>query len=456
MPIRPVPGTCLKYYLMAFDAAGDECGDDPEGKMSQKILDVLSTEPITDVFIFSHGWLGDVRAACSQYDKWTEAMAAQEADLQRMQEVRPGFRPLLIGLHWPSLPWGDEELESAIVSSNPSTPDLIEKKFSERIANTPKAKEALRTIGEAVMEEDIDLELPRQVKDAYAQLNEEASLGNEGEGAEPGSDRESFNPQRIHKYAIEDAREEESSGNPDISKFAKEVLVAPLRAISFWSMKARARQIGERGGSQLLEKLQKAAPQTVRFHLMGHSFGCIVVSAMLASPEARGTLVRPVHSLALVQGALSLWSYCAKITVVPGESRPGYFHSLIADRRVTGSIITTHSEHDTAVRKWYPIAAGAARQYHYAPDQLPKYGGIGYWGVMGEELNPVDMDMLPLDATYQFEPGRIYNLDSRNFICRKSELFRLGNIVVYDPGGAHNEIAEPEVAHAVWSAALSS
>jgi hypothetical protein len=66
--------------------------------MSQKILDVLSTEPtITDVFIFSHRWLGDVPAACSQYDKWTEVMATQEADLQRMQQVRPGFRLLLIG-----------------------------------------------------------------------------------------------------------------------------------------------------------------------------------------------------------------------------------------------------------------------------------------------------------------------------------------------------------------------
>jgi hypothetical protein len=437
---------------MAFDAAGDEC---EEGKMSQKILDVLSStdEPITDVFIFSHGWLSDVPAARSQYKKWTEAMAA----IQRRQQIQPGFRPLLIGLHWPSLPWGDEKLESAIVNPNPSTPGLIEKEFSERIANTPKAKEALRTIGEAVMEEDISsFELPPQVEDAYEQLNEEASLGNEGEGAEPGSDRESFDPQRIFKNAINDPQEE-TSGNFNILKFTKEALVAPLRATSFWSMKARARQIGERGGSQLLEKLQKTAPQTVRFHLMGHSFGCIVVSAMLASPEARGTLVRPVHSLVLVQGALSLWSYCAKIPVVPRESRPGYFHSLIADRRVTGSIITTHSEHDIAVRKWYPIAAGAARQYDYAPaDELPKYGGIGYWGVMGEDLNPENIDMLPLDDTYQFEPGRIYNLNSSNFICRKTELFRLGDRSVLDPGGAHNEIAEPEVAHAVWSAALSA
>lgn len=451
MPIKKVNGTSLHYYLIVFDDVGDERDNTVE-----EIIRVLSSESITDVFIFSHGWLGDVPAALGQYNKWIKKMAAQEADIQRMQQVRKGFRPLLIGLHWPSLPWGDEELESAIVSSKPSTPDLIEKKFSERIAKTPKAKKALRTIGEAVMQEDIDcFKLSPKVENAYDQLNEEACLGNEGEGAEPGSDRELFDPQRIFKKAIEDAKEEqeETSGNLN-SKFAKDALLAPLRATSFWSMKARARKIGEGGGAKLLEKLQKAASSTVKFHLMGHSFGCIVASAMLASPEARNTLVRPVNSLALVQGALSLWSYCATITVVPGESRPGYFHSLIADRRVSGSIITTHSEHDTAIGKWYPLAAGAAGQYDYEPE-LPRYGAIGYWGIMGEDLDIVEMDMLPLDNAYQFAPSTIYNLNSSNFICRKTELFRLGSLPIYDPGGAHNEIAEREVAHAVWSAALS-
>jgi hypothetical protein len=446
MSIRPVK-------VIAFDADGNE-----RDESSQKVLDVLSSESITDVFIFSHGWLSDFPAAQKQYDKWTEKMAAQEKDIQQMRKVQPGFRPLLIGLHWPSLPWGDEELESAIVNSKPSTPFLIEKKFSECIADTPKAKEALRKIGEVVIKEDINsFELPLEVEDAYAQLNEEASLGNEGEGAEPGSDREPPNFQLMYKNAIEYAQEE-TSGSFDISKFAKNAknaLLAPLRATSFWCMKARACSVGESGGSQLLEKLQKTAPPTVRFHLMGHSFGCIVVSAMLASPKARSALVRPVHSLALVQGALSLWSYCARIPVVPGESRPGYFHSLVANCKVTGPIITTHSEHDTAVRKWYPLAAGAARQYDYAP-HLPRYGGIGYWGIMGEDLNPVEMYMRPFDATYQFEQGKIYNLNSSNVIKGKTKLFQLGPFVLSDLGGAHNEIAKREVAHAVWSAALSS
>ena len=51
----------------------------------------------------------------------------------------------------------------------------------------------------------------------------------------------------------------------------------------------------------------------MRFHLMGHSFGCIVVSSTLAGPYARTALRRPVASVTLVQGALSHWSYAAEV-----------------------------------------------------------------------------------------------------------------------------------------------
>lgn len=35
-------------------------------------------------------------------------MTACEADAARMRQVRPGFKPLFVGVHWPSKPWGDE------------------------------------------------------------------------------------------------------------------------------------------------------------------------------------------------------------------------------------------------------------------------------------------------------------------------------------------------------------
>ena len=126
MPIETLPGTALNYYLVAFDAGGKEREDDPDGLMSKKILDALVREPITDIFLMSHGWQGDVPAAQRQYHKWIAAMAANEADLEQIKQVRQGFLPLLIGLHWPSLPWGEEELVGDSVSFNTTDVSTVE------------------------------------------------------------------------------------------------------------------------------------------------------------------------------------------------------------------------------------------------------------------------------------------------------------------------------------------
>jgi hypothetical protein len=84
-------------------------------------------------------------------------------------------------------------------------------------------------------------------------------------------------------------------------------------------MKDRARRFGESGGASLLADLQRAggSDRGIRFHLMGHSFGCIVISAMPAGPGGRGPLLLPVDSLSLVQGALSLWCYAPDIPDAP-------------------------------------------------------------------------------------------------------------------------------------------
>jgi hypothetical protein len=145
--------------------------------------------------------------------------------------------------------------------------------------------------------------------------------------------------------------------------------------------------------------------------------------------------------MALLQGALSLWSYCADIPVAPG--RAGYFHSIVAGRKVTGPIVTTQSEFDFAVGRFYPFGAGVARQVSYAPEAPPKYGAVGEFGAHGPGIEACEMKMLPTSEAYAFEPGKIYNLESSKFICDVSS----------GASGAHSDIAKPEVAHAVWSAA---
>src|SRR5207248_1125300 len=150
---------------------------------------------------------------------------------------------------------------------------------------------------------------------------------------------------------------------------------------------------------------------------MGHSFGCIVVSAALAGPPGGASLPRPVGSLLLVQGALSLWSYCADIPARPGTA--GYFHAILAEGRVAGPVVTTRSRHDRAVGWWYPLGARVARQVVFAlggsfdvQTAWPTYGAVGAFGLRGPGLELSDGALLPADGGYDFRCGRIYNLDS--------------------------------------------
>ncbi len=206
-------------------------------------------------------------------------------------------------------------------------------------------------------------------------------------------------------------------------------------------MKDRGRDVGESGGVALLDSLQGAvgAGREVSFHLMGHSFGCIVVSSMLRGKDG-GAGRAPVASVSLVQGALSLWSYCSDIPVAKGT--PGFFHPVVTNQRISGPLITTQSRNDTAVRRLYPLGAGARGDVAFAPGEFPKYGGVGTFGAQGPGITVEGLEMLPVTGLYPFEKGGLYNIESSQYIRGGGGL-----------SGAHNEITAPEVAHAVWEAA---
>ncbi|MDY7021160.1 MAG: hypothetical protein SWJ54_07345 [Cyanobacteriota bacterium] len=447
MPVESVPETDLKYYLIAFDEEGQERTDDPDGQMSQRVLEVLKTEPITDIFLTSHGWRSDVPAARRQYNRWMKMMAEQKADLDHVRDIRPNFSPLLIGLHWPSLPWGDYDLaqSSAIsyglrtTSRRLSIRELVDQ-YASRLVDTPKSRQALETILLSAQRNIAPKELPPEVIEAYRVLDAETNPVGQDLNSSLAFNREPFDPESTFLVARQEAL--------SFSGFSWGGVLAPLRTLSFWRMKDRARQFGENAGHDLLKNLQQINPD-LRFHLIGHSFGCIVLSGMLAGQQNWGVLERPVNSLFLIQGALSYWSYCPDIPVAPGVS--GYFHPLIAEGKVSGSIITTYSKFDTALYKWYPLAATASSLFtrsvsFYNFDEFPTHGALGAFGARGgDDFWVVDMDMLDKNSPYPFYPGQIYNLDSREYIREGS-----------GAEGAHNDFVRPEVAHAVWQAAIYS
>lgn len=439
MTIETIPGSDTRYYLINFDKDGRERLDDPaapNGRLSDTLVEELAAQPITDCFFMSHGWKGDVPAAKQQYDAWAGAMLGCTADVERLRAERSGFRPLLIGIHWPSLPWGDEDPTARAASFAPGAPNPMESWIDDaasKLADSERSRGALRTVFSAALDDLTPDQLPPEVIEAYRVLQAEAGLSAEGPGGAPGDDIERFDPESVYQEALES--EGAFGGVPGVG-----ALLAPLRQLSFWQMKARARSIGESGAASLLRRLQSAAgDRDVRFHLMGHSFGCIVVSGAVNGAGDDASLPKPVHSLFLAQGALSLWAYCSDIPLAPGKR--GYFHPLIAKGKVAGPIVTTQSVHDTAVRVYYPMGAGVAGQLDFAPGQLPKYGGVGVFGIQGPGVPLENRAMLSPESAYGFQGGRVYNLEASGFINQGS-----------GASGAHSDIAKPAVAHAFWQA----
>jgi len=446
MPVRTIAGTDLAYALVVFDDKGDE-RPEPDGTflsetLAQRVAD--PARPVTDVFFTAHGWQGDVPAAIVQFDRWIAAVAAQQADRAAAEKRPGGFAPLIIGLHWPSLPFGDEKTPAgapAVLSAGDGGAAGSEDidAWAARIADTPRARAAIGTILDGARQEASAAAPSPALLAAYATLFAESGLDARGSAAAPGADQEGFDPAAIIAASGGGAAKP-TTQLLGIGDTVSGLFLSPLRQLSFWKMKARARAFGENGAHELLARLQIAAPRA-RFHLMGHSFGCIVASATVAGPTDQPNLPRPVDSLFLVQGALSLWSYASDIPYAAGTA--GYFNRIIKHGLVRGPIVTTRSSHDTAVGRFYPLGAQIRKQLVLG-DQLPAYGGIGSFGIQGTK-GAQDMAMGAANFAYDFKPGAIYNLEASGIIKNGG-----------GASGAHSDIAHPEVAHAFWAAALAA
>nr|HET7858977.1 CHAT domain-containing protein [Caldimonas sp.] len=448
MPIRALPGTDLTYALVVFDENGNERAEPDGSKLSASIVARLgdAAQPVTDVFFIAHGWQGDVPAAIVQFDRWIGAMAAQEADRAAARGRAGGFSPLIVGLHWPSLPFGDEKIPGgggALLSADggDAAGNGDVDTWARRIADTPRARDAIAAILAAADRPGSAGAPPPELVAAYQTLFDESGLGAGGSAAPPGADQEGFDPAAIITQTKAAAgAAQRGTQLLGIGDTIGGLFLSPLRQLSFWKMKDRARAFGEAGAHALLAQLETVAPHA-RFHLMGHSFGCIVASATVAGPAGGPELPRPVDSLFLVQGALSLWSYASDIPYAKGSA--GYFHRIVERGLVRGPIVTTRSTHDTAVGRFYPLGAQIRRQL-VLDDALPAYGGIGSFGIQGL-AGVEDMPMRPATFRYAFKPATIYNLEA-------SDVIKNGSGV----SGAHSDIAHPEVAHAFWSAVLGA
>jgi hypothetical protein len=182
-------------------------------------------------------------------------------------------------------------------------------------------------------------------------------------------------------------------------------------ATSFFSMEYRADDVGETGVYALLCLLidgrDGGAP--LRFHFLGHSFGCRVVCSALQKLSADAGRMNKIgaagHSfnVALIQAATDSDSLVA-----------GKLYGGVLGAFPTLRLMVTKSRNDAALGTWYPRAQFLA---HINQGETPAMGSTGPTGNMARGVT-----------------NQIVVLDG-------IEVPALGNFVVADLTALHNEHA---------------
>jgi hypothetical protein len=174
------------------------------------------------------------------------------------------------------------------------------------------------------------------------------------------------------------------------------VAVSPLHALSFWVMKRRAGEVGERFVREWVAPLWRSLSRPSRLHLIGHSFGATLVTSMALGG------VRPA-SVTLLLAAFSAFAFAPSI---PGFRRPGFYYPVLAERRVDGPIVVLRSDRDAALGTFYRTVTGrgegsragardparaVGRFSRVATVAASALGAVGARGVGAPELDLLDV-----------------------------------------------------------------
>lgn len=215
-----------------------------------------------------------------------------------------------------------------------------------------------------------------------------------------------------------------------LADFASGIVAAAERLVNYatyYQMKARAGTVGT-GLGHLLDQIRSERPD-LRIHLCGHSFGARVVTAAALAAAA---VVRPA-SLTLLQAAFSHNGFSGGFDA-GGKTLTGFFRAVVADHRINGPIVVTHTANDKAVGIAYAIASRLAQQTNAdLGDANDIYGGLGRNGAV-HTAESVAGTLLPPGGSYAFTVGAVHNLKADQFVAD------------------HGDVTNPAVANALLAA----
>ena len=426
----------LPYFELQFDLRGKVF----DKKELEELLKFVGGNSVTDLFVMSHGWNNDMAEARKLYKDFF-------ASVREILDANPNLGSsrefAVLAVLWPSKKFADEEIiaSGAAGAHSPVTDAVLRKQIDrlKGVFDNPKSNSILLRAKKLVPQLDESTTAQKQFVDLLRSLP--ANKTGSGEDA---SDRffklggnELF--QRLAKPTLAAPPKPRATGgatalsgaggSASIGRFFSGVFSAArnlLNYTTYYQMKERAGVVGGIGLSTVLHKI-RAQSQSLKIHLIGHSFGGRLVTA--AALGQKGQPILKVASMTLLQAAFSHNGFAAKF-----EGKPGFFRHVISDVRITGPVLITCTINDRAVGVAYPLASLIAGQNAAAlGDANDPFGGLGRNGAQHtpEANNGV---LVAVGGSYSFVGGKLYNL--------------VADTVIKD----HSDICGPQVAYAFLKA----
>jgi hypothetical protein len=389
------------WYMLSFNKLG-HC----EAPLTrQHIVDSVYREKYTDIFIFSHGWNNDWAAARARYDDFLAGFQQLRSHLGLA--FPPTYRPLLIGVIWPSsslvFPWERAPLFAGgtVIDSGERDSLIAEEQqvIRELAAELPE-QNLSRFYSLAQSGGQLNLEQARELANILSPIYRARYEELPGVEAEPTED------DLLRLWASTGSEMEESGEGgfatddlPSVNAAGSLSFLAPrqvFRLATVWQMKDRAGAVGTYGVGPLLRDLLSAENNQCHVHLIGHSFGAKV----LLSATASGGLAHKVNSMLLLQPAVNHLCFAKDAT---GEGEPGGYYSIL--ERIEQPIMTTFSDRDGALHDFFHLAVRRAadigeRRIAGAPPS--RYSALGGYGPGGaDEITTVVEMKRPEDGPYK-------------------------------------------------------
>ncbi len=441
------------YFEVQFDKEG-AVYDEEEVRHVVAFVSGATKIVVSDLFVFSHGWNNDMDEARDLYRRFF-ARVRQEIDENPPPTM--GARSFaVLAILWPSKKFADDDLTASgaasVVADGEEAEILRQLENLKGAFDNPNEDAIIEQAKKLVPVLDDDPNAPadfanliRSLPDKHEQHRDDASdlffKMSPDELVKTLSSPDLLPPPSGEMGGAADFNSSTGisdgggAAGLDIFGGLKAAARKVLNFATYYQMKARAGDIGRNGVYRVIREIREKAPG-VKIHLIGHSFGGRLVTAVADGSPGMPS-INP-DSMTLIQSAFSHYGFAQKFD----GQRDGFFRQVVTQKKVAGPIIITHSIKDEAVGIAYPIASklsgdDAASAAAFG-DEGSRFGGIGR---NGAQKTPEADNTTPLGAVtfpYSFKAGKLYNLNADTIIL------------------GHSDIDKREVAHALLCAIAST